>query len=323
MLTMKANLVVAPVQIKGIGVNITGTDANDIFSGTAFADQIRGGGGFDSISGGGGDDLLFGDAGNDTLSGGTGNDTLDGGTGDDILIGGAGADMLFGGTGFDIASYQTAALGVTINVATGGVTNDAAGDRYSGIERFIGSNFSDIMNGDATNNDFQAGGGDDWLFGYAGDDQLDGGSGDDIIRGGDGADTIRGGSGIDTLTGNAGADVFVFRPGNGADLITDFQTGIDKIGISGFGSKPFGNDGKLAFGDFVDWQNGTVNRNTDFFNLDSSDKLLYDYNTQQLYSINPLFINGEIANFNAELVATIHYDPATFVQVSMSDFMVV
>ena len=53
----------------------------------------------------------------------------------------------------------------------------------------------------------------------------------------------------------------------------------------------------------------------------SSDKLLYDYHTQQLYSIDPVFINGEIADYNAELIATIHYDVGSF-QVSTADFFV-
>lgn len=62
--------------------------------------------------------------------------------------------------------------------------------------------------------------------------------GDDTLRGGDGNDRLIGGTGKDTLTGGAGTDVFVFSPGDSKagggvrDVITDFQTGIDKLDIS-------------------------------------------------------------------------------------------
>ncbi|MEX0371770.1 MAG: Hint domain-containing protein [Tateyamaria sp.] len=38
-------------------------------------------------------------------------------------------------------------------------------------------------------------------------------------------DTLTGGTGNDTLTGGAGDDVYVFNPGDGDDVITDFNTG--------------------------------------------------------------------------------------------------
>jgi len=38
-------------------------------------------------------------------------------------------------------------------------------------------------------------------------------------------DTLTGGTGDDTLTGGAGNDVYVFNPGDGNDVITDFNTG--------------------------------------------------------------------------------------------------
>ena len=59
----------------------------------------------------------------------------------------------------------------------------------------------------------------------------------DVITGGDGADTVVGGAGNDNLTGGAGADTFVFAATavlNGADTITDFVTGTDKLDVSAF-----------------------------------------------------------------------------------------
>jgi Ca2+-binding RTX toxin-like protein len=55
--------------------------------------------------------------------------------------------------------------------------------------------------------------------------------GNDILNGGTGIDRIFGGEGNDTLTGGAGADRFVYSQmiNNGADTITDFLVGTDKI----------------------------------------------------------------------------------------------
>jgi beta-glucanase (GH16 family) len=58
---------------------------------------------------------------------------------------------------------------------------------------------------------------------------LNGTGGRDALSGGAGEDSILGGSGNDTLTGGAGADVFVFKPGDGQDVIKDFQPGVDKL----------------------------------------------------------------------------------------------
>ena len=69
------------------------------------------------------------------------------------------------------------------------------------------------------------------------DDILRGGQGDDRLLGGAGEDTLVGGHGRDTLTGGADADVFRFTraaesPKGKADLITDFEVGLDVINLS-------------------------------------------------------------------------------------------
>ncbi|MFD1626649.1 hypothetical protein ACFSBS_18580, partial [Azospirillum griseum] len=66
-----------------------------------------------------------------------------------------------------------------------------------------------------------------------------------------GADALYGSSNSDTLTGGAGADMFLFTdPNQGADTITDFQSGIDRIEVVGpsFGGLPTGqlNAGRFA-----------------------------------------------------------------------------
>ena len=66
-----------------------------------------------------------------------------------------------------------------------------------------------------------------------------GGAGDDVLTGTAGKDLLDGGPGHDTLSGGAGQDIFVLRAGDGgaslqlADLITDFQDGIDRLGLAG------------------------------------------------------------------------------------------
>ena len=52
-----------------------------------------------------------------------------------------------------------------------------------------------------------------------------GSSGNDVITGTAFVDVIDGGAGNDILTGGAGNDTFIFRPGSGADTITDFAAG--------------------------------------------------------------------------------------------------
>jgi Ca2+-binding RTX toxin-like protein len=104
--------------------------------------------------------IITGGVGNDTLQGMGGDDTLYGGDGNDALIGGAGADKLFGGAGIDSVAF---AGSVTINMATGVHTGDAAGDIFDSIELIQGSNADDV---------FVAG---------AGADNFDGATGFDIL----------------------------------------------------------------------------------------------------------------------------------------------
>jgi serralysin len=92
-------------------------------------------------------------------------------------------------------------------------------------------------------------GGIDFLFGDNGNDVLNGGIGNDKLQGGLGADTLLGGVGDDVLTGGPGRDVLVGGRGadkfvfnaltqsgatvQTADVIRDFQNGIDKIVLTG------------------------------------------------------------------------------------------
>ncbi|MBO9403443.1 M10 family metallopeptidase C-terminal domain-containing protein, partial [Shimia sp. R9_3] len=83
------------------------------------------------------------------------------------------------------------------------------------------------------------GAGDDRLATFGGDDLIEGGVGNDELQGGGGNDMLIGGEGSDTMIGGAGDDIFIKRPGEGDDIITDFQKGAgpddgDKIDISAY-----------------------------------------------------------------------------------------
>ena len=208
--------------------NLIGSSFDDILIGDGGNSVLEGGPGDDIINGGGGSggnntasyqhataavtvDLsnpasqnTMG-AGWDTLTdiqnviGSNFIDTLTG-NGHSMLEGGPGGDNLIGQlNGSDIASYQHAAVGVTVNLSNLPIANtgDAAGDTYTNINNLLGSSFNDTLIGNASAN------------------VLDGGFG-----------------GNDTLTGLAGADVFVFHGGN--TTVTDFNhTESDQIDISG------------------------------------------------------------------------------------------
>ncbi|MEO1299534.1 MAG: calcium-binding protein [Cyanobacteria bacterium J06636_16] len=106
-----------------------------------------------------------------------------------------------------------------------------------------GTEAVDNLVGTSENDSISGGDGVDTLFGEAGDDTLSGdngadklfgGTGNDSISGGDGVDTLFGGTGNDTLTGDDGVDFFVMLPGEGSDVVTDFQSeSFDQIGLAG------------------------------------------------------------------------------------------
>ncbi|MBD2043740.1 Calx-beta domain-containing protein [Microcoleus sp. FACHB-672] len=93
-----------------------------------------------------------------------------------------------------------------------------------GNDSLIGGLGNDIVFGEEEN---------DVLLGGGGNDVLLGGSGNDSLDGDDGNDTLYGGEGNNTLTGGAGVDVFAlgFSGDLGQDIITDFEFGVDRIGL--------------------------------------------------------------------------------------------
>ena len=64
-----------------------------------------------------------------------------------------------------------------------------------------------------------------------GNQSLIGTDDDDIITGGDGNDTLYGGEGADTLYGGSDSDIFVLSYDYIADIVKDFEDGVDIIGL--------------------------------------------------------------------------------------------
>ncbi|MEY8838560.1 calcium-binding protein [Cribrihabitans sp. XS_ASV171] len=229
--------------------------------GNALSNRMRGNMGDNRLSGGdetdylfgrGGDDVLRGEADDDYLSANSGHDTLEGGSGNDTLLGGAGADHHDGGEGQDRASYY--------NSQTRGVLADledpsrnswiAAGDSYDSVEDLWGSEYDDFLYGDAGANEITGDRGADVLWGRDGNDYINGMWDDDRISGNKGDDTLRGG---------LGADTFNFWSDNGADIITDYTDGSDKIrfiiGGLGFGDLGISQSGADAV---IDYGSGQI-----------------------------------------------------------------
>ena len=181
------------------------TAAEDRFYGTSLGDEL------DALAG---NDSLSGLDGNDQLNGGNGDDQLWGGVGDDHLLGGQGDDSLDGEEGNDHIS--------------GGSGNDSLWGSQGG-DVLIGDDGNDQLSGQDDDDRLDGGADADKLWGGLGNDYLWGGDGNDYLQGDEGNDALIGWSGDDNLWGSSGADVFVFGPGQGRDVINDFDFSTDII----------------------------------------------------------------------------------------------
>jgi Ca2+-binding RTX toxin-like protein len=183
---------------------------NDVFIGSLAAVD-------DTVMGNGGADYLDGGAGSDRLDGGVGADTMIGGTGDDTFVFDNSGDIVWelAGQGTDtILSSRSLTLAANIeNLELLGSARQATGNALANV--ILGNRENNVVRGEA------------------GADRLEGRKGNDRIEGGKGNDTIMGGPGRDVLTGDGGRDHFVFTHTRGADRITDFRRGQDKIDLSG------------------------------------------------------------------------------------------
>jgi Ca2+-binding RTX toxin-like protein len=193
------------------------------------------------------DDVLLGDDASNLLVGERGDDliqargsgTLDA-LGADVLDGAGGDDTLEGGAGDDILRFEDSPNPVTVDLAAGTATGWGS-DAVSSIEAVIGSDLNDSLLGDANDNRFVGGFGDDLIDGRGGVDQAAyfdafepvivdlaagtatgwgadtlvdiedvlGSAHADVLAGDEGPNAVMGGSGDDTLEGAAGNDVLI------------------------------------------------------------------------------------------------------------------
>lgn len=181
---------------------LSGTNSNDLITGSDDREQIYGMDGDDTINGGAGDDQIIGGDGRDTLNGGDGQDIIEGGLDRDLILAGDGNDVVSGGRGID-------------RVYLGGGNDTFEDDSQSG------ENGSDFVDG---------GQGDDWIGMSGGDDEVVGGDGDDTIFGGDGRDKLNGNNDDDTIHG--GSDRDLIYGGDGNDTV-EGGLGVDRIYLGG------------------------------------------------------------------------------------------
>lgn len=272
---------------------LSGGDGNDTLDGAEGADHLIGGEGNDSLVGDSGvsslagNDTLFGGEGADHLSGlegddyldgGEGNDDLFGGDGDDRLSGGGGADSIVGGAGNDVVDYSALNTAITTTTISGGfhiettVESVVVRDTVTGIEGIVGTDFADVITGDAGDNLIEGGAGGDNLSGGGGSDTLSyAGSAEGVsvvlggsLSGGDAADdtvsgfeNLEGGFGNDTLTGDGSANELF--GGAGDDCLTGGLEGgnstagldvyyggdgDDTIVLDNWGETVYGGDGR-------------------------------------------------------------------------------
>jgi Ca2+-binding RTX toxin-like protein len=240
--------------------NITAGGGDDTISIQAGAATVFAGTGNDTVTGGDGAETIDGGSGSNWIVAGGGND----------LIFSSGTDIIFGGGGTDTLSFANLAAGVVVNTFSATSAAITGTTYFDSIEKFVGTSAADTFTMVAGTID--GGGGFDTLdlrdfqigfsidlstadspafdlrlisiegivTGYGADvltgnglaNLLDGGANGDEISGGGGNDTIIGGAGDDLLTGGTGADVFKFAADFGADIIFDFEVGVDKLSFA-------------------------------------------------------------------------------------------
>ncbi len=148
---------------------------------------------------------FWGEAGDDVLRSagdgssyfyaGDGADTIAGGPGQDWVLASNGGDRLSGGAGEDTVSYRPNDFYITedtsqnpaagVRISPDGVADDGqpgeGDDVGADFERFLGSDFGDVILGGPAGEEIDA---------WAGDDRISGGPGRDTISGGGGADVV-------------------------------------------------------------------------------------------------------------------------------------
>ena len=238
--------------------NFIGSQSDDDVTGTAEANRIETGAGEDTLNGGAGADILDGGAGGDTINGGDGNDLIIGGGGADSINGGGHVHAADGQDGRALHLAHESAILAFFPTSTAGVvdvtdpTRGYDGDTLSYAGSNIGVNaiLAGVnINAPGPDSNFVQRGDNYWVQGStaqtgsrghaAGEtngqiENLIGSDHSDFLTGNGGSNAIAGGKGDDVLNGNGSraininsfdrfGDVFIFAPGDGVDIIEDFD----------------------------------------------------------------------------------------------------
>ncbi|MBR4152674.1 MAG: calcium-binding protein [Selenomonadaceae bacterium] len=254
------------VEVKGKTVTISENYTDDSFDLSGYAKTIKtinasavtrdlkimANSNANSIIGGAGNDILIGDKGNDTLKGGNGSDTFlyNSGDGDDVIIDYADEDKIKIASG-TIKSVKQSGNDVVLTVGSNKIMVKGAADKtvtYIDAENetnyfpmtptnpVILTGTSAILRETYSEDDFTAKNYGDAIETIDASAvtrklKITGNGKANLILGGYENDTITGGKGADTLQGGSGADIFVYKDGDGKDLIVDYAEE-DKIQIT-------------------------------------------------------------------------------------------
>ena len=127
------------------------------------------------------DFIVDGGTGNDRLTVRDGDDDLIGGDGNDTLAPGKGADDVDGGTGIDTATYSDRTAAEPVEIAINGSADDGNADDgplgardniLTTVERLVGGDGGDTLEGSGIANRITGGLGGDTLRGLSGSDTL-------------------------------------------------------------------------------------------------------------------------------------------------------
>jgi VCBS repeat-containing protein len=192
----------------------TGTERDDIITGNAAGNTLRGLGG------------------NDKLDGGKGIDKMDGGAGNDIFFVDHASDGVADTSGIDAVFASTSyKLGARAAIET----LQAASAASKATINLTGSTIANVIVGNAGANT---------LTGLAGNDNLDGGAGNDVLTGGLGRDILTGGLGADRFDFNLASE----SPRGGArDTVNFSHAQHDKIDLRDIDADTDGTAGNQAF----------------------------------------------------------------------------
>ena len=194
---------------------------DDVLRGNHLDNKLVANGGNDKIFGGLGDDEVYAGHGNDTIYATEGGDTVYGDAGNDTVIIGHNTNggWLDGGSGIDTIDFSDLSWRAKVFFAAESNSSSFYDRYFEETHSFFVRNFENVIGGQS-------------------DDILIGDDGTNVIAGDNGADYIEGGRGNDVLTGNRDTngvwgdgdrDEYVFSLGDGHDVITHFEDGVDKI----------------------------------------------------------------------------------------------